>query len=200
MDLAVDSDGPTRAVEATVFKDFGPYRTASFPLESQRLTIRLAKVAEDLPMLNRWLQDEYGRHFLLSCASAQRTDIESLLSNERNVVGMVHVGGKCIGAVAYLDVDRAQRRAELRKLIGDPESRGKGYAEEATRLWIFYGARQLELDKIYVSTLQTHLRNIRLNESIGFRVEGVLHKEVRIGEERYDVLRMGLCLDELDDR
>ncbi len=95
--------------------------------------------------------------------------------------------------MAFFDVDPVQRRAELRKLIGDPDARGKGYAEEATSLWIRYGVRELGLQKIYVSTLQTHLRNIQLNESVGFRVEGVLRSEVLLDGERYDVLRMGYC-------
>jgi RimJ/RimL family protein N-acetyltransferase len=52
----------------------------------------------------------------------------------------------------------------------------------------------LRLEKVYVSTLQTQLSNIRLNESVGFRVEGLLRGEVRIDGERHDVLRMGLDL------
>lgn len=177
--------------------DAGPLRIDSFPLESARLRIRLADPDQDLAELENWIGDDYGRHFLLSCATAQSTDMPSLLANERNAVGIVmDEEDRSIGAVAYLDIDPVQRRAELRKLIGDRDFRGKGYAAEATRLWIEYGARHLKLEKIYVSTLQTHLRNIRLNESVGFRVEGVLHREVRIGDERHDVLRMGLCLNE----
>ncbi len=100
--------------------------------------------------------------------------------------------------MAFLDVDQIQQRAELRKLIAVPAERGKGYAEEATRLWLKYGFQQLGLEKIYVSTLQTHIRNIQLNEAIGFRVEGVLYNEVRIGDHRHDVLRMGMCVPEND--
>ena len=68
-------------------------------------------------------------------------------------------------------------------------------AEEATRLWIRYGVNVLKLEKIYVSTLQTQISNIKLNESIGFRVEGLLRNEVLIDGTRHDVLRMGLCVD-----
>ncbi len=101
--------------------------------------------------------------------------------------------GKPIGALAYLNLDIDQKRAELRKLIGDPESRGTGLAEEATRMWIAYGVNALNLEKIYVSTLQTHISNIKLNEKIGFQVEGLLRDEVLIDGVRHDVLRMGFC-------
>lgn len=165
----------------------------TFPLRSPRTRIRLADAATDLPLLQDWMQDSYGKHFLLSCATAQKMDVGSLLESPRNRIGIVTaLEDVPIGAVAFLDIDEQQRRAELRKLIGVPDARGKGFAEEATSLWIMYGCEQLGLQKFYVSTLQTHLRNIRLNESIGFRVEGVLYDEVFINESRHDVLRMGL--------
>lgn len=174
-----------------------PMSVDRFPLVSKRLKIRPADSAEDKKLLQSWLDDQYGRHFLLSSSTAQRMDLDQLLHNERNAVGMIlNVNGEPVGSVAFLDIDLLQKRAELRKLIGVPEARGMGIAEEATRLWIQYGGKSLGLEKIYVSTLQTHLRNIQLNESIGFRVEGVLHREILIGEERHDVLRMGLCFDE----
>ena len=97
-----------------------------------------------------------------------------------------------IGVMAFLDHNVTQNRAELRKLIGDPESRGRGLAEEATRLWVAYGMLTLGLEKVYVSTLQTHIANIKLNEDIGFKVEGLLRNEVLIDGKRHDVLRMGI--------
>jgi RimJ/RimL family protein N-acetyltransferase len=164
----------------------------SFPLKSSRLSIRRVDADGDKPLLESWIEDTYGRHFLLSCAAAEQHDVGALLSNERNDVGIVELlDGTPIGAVAYLDIDAGQRRAELRKLIGAKDERGKGYAEEATSLWIEYGVKHLGLEKIFVSTLQTHLRNIKLNESVGFKIEGILRAEVLMDGKRYDVLRMG---------
>ncbi len=173
----------------------GRFDVDSDVLISDHLQIRQADPATDSGLLEQWINDEYGKHFLLSCAAAEMTSVDQLLNHSQNQLGIVSHDGTPIGAVAYLDIDKSQRRAELRKLIGSREARGKGFAEEATRLWIRYGYKHLGLRKIYVSTLQTHLRNIQLNESIGFRVEGVLHNEVLIDGQRYDVLRMGLCLD-----
>ena len=195
LDNSASDDLPSPAPQGTAIWGGQEFSVGSFPLESERLRIRKANLSSDLPLLNEWLDDEYGRHFLLSCATAQKTDPESLLAGANNLVGIVlENGGREIGAVAFLDIDKDQKRAELRKLIGATDVRGKGYAEEATRLWIEYGSQALGLEKIYLSTLQTHIRNIQLNESIGFRVEGLLQGEVRIDNERFDVLRMGLNL------
>ncbi len=90
----------------------------------------------------------------------------------------------------------AQQKAELRKLIGDPRIRGKGLAKEATRLSIQYGLTTLDLRKIYVNTLNTNLANMRLNEDLGFLVEGILRGEAVVDGRRHDVLRMGLLRSE----
>lgn len=198
MDLSMQSGGETlvpksgaRPVPRT---DDPSLDVESLPLRSERLTIRLADQHDDVSLIESWMHDRYGQHFLLCCATAQRARVDAMIANPDNRVGIVSVtGGPPIGAVAFLDHDPQQRRAEMRKLIGDPDARGRGYAEEATVLWLKYGSEKLGLEKIYVSTLQNHLRNIQLNESVGFRIEGVLADEVLLDGVRQDVLRMGYC-------
>ena len=186
---------PAPASEAPLLS-YKEYNVGAFPLSSPRVRIRRAEPKADVALLEKWMQDDYGRHFLLSCATAQRMKVPALLENPANEIGIVTLAdGAPIGSVAFLDLDSIQRRAELRKLIGVPDARGQGFAEEATALWIKYGCERLDLEKFYVSTLQTHIRNIRLNELIGFRVEGILQDEIRIGKSRYDVLRMGLTAE-----
>jgi len=169
---------------------------ARLPLVGEDVCIRAMDEGADADLLRTWLSDKYGRYFLLSCATAQSATLETLIDGESNHLGIVTLpDGTPVGAMAYLDHNVAQKRAELRKLIGDPRARGQGLAEAATRLWIDYGVCGLGLEKIYVSTLQTHVRNIKLNESVGFRVEGLLRNEIRIDDRRHDVLRMGFAVE-----
>jgi len=166
------------------------------PVVGDHVIIRPFNGRKDAKLLEQWLPDKYGRYFVLSCATAQSITIDALTKSPGNHLGIITLlDGSPIGAMAYLDHSKNQRRAELRKLIGELDSRGQGLAEEATRLWIEYGIRTLGLDKIYVSTLQTQFSNIKLNESIGFRVEGLLRNEVLIDGTRHDVLRMGFCVE-----
>jgi RimJ/RimL family protein N-acetyltransferase len=48
------------------------------------------------------------------------------------------------------------------------------------------------LKKIFLYTLATNGANLRVNEQIGFRIEGVLQAEVSIDGERVDLVRMAL--------
>ena len=198
MDISSESVGQDLRQQSSPDSKISQMQVSAFPLKSNRLQIRRADACRDLDLLRGWMADRYGRHFLLSCATAQSMELDAMIENPNNAVGIIlDTSSKPIGSVAFLDIDGRQNRAELRKLIGVPEARGQGYAEEATRLWIEYGGQVLGLEKIYVSSLQTHLNNIQLNESIGFKVEGLLQREVLIAGERHDVLRMGLCFDDL---
>lgn len=171
-------------------------RAIRLPLHGDSVSIRDFEPDADTNLLEAWLPDRYGRYFMLSSTTAQSISLESLISSPSNRMGIVTLGdGSPVGVMAYLDYNAEQRRAELRKLIGEPAARGRGLAEEATRLWVRYGMESMGLEKIYVSTLQTHISNIRLNEAIGFRIEGILRNEVLIDGERHDVLRMGICRD-----
>jgi RimJ/RimL family protein N-acetyltransferase len=201
MDLCSDGESDDQSLREPAATTIPvPEDCAELPIKGPNVQIRAFDEDTDFDLLASWLPDRYGRYFVLSCATAQQITVESLVNSPSNHLGIVTTpDGRAIGAMAYLDHSRKQRRAELRKLIGDPERRGKGLAEEATRLWVQYGISGLGLRKIYVSTLQTQIANIKLNENIGFKVEGLLRNEVLIDGERHDVLRMGLCVTSDDD-
>lgn len=163
------------------------------PCTQGRIRLRSPVMATDLDLMQRWLKDDQGRMFMLTCSAGSFVECADLLGGRGGQVAIVEtLDGTPIGAVAFLHYDPLQRKAELRKLIGEPTARGQGYAREATALWIRYGFEVLGLRKIYLDTLETSLRNIRLNESLGFAVEGILRNELLLDGVEHDVLRMGL--------
>ncbi len=168
---------------------------SQLPLNGKRIKIRAFEKTWDMEMLEKWLEDKNGRHFLMSRSTAQETSLNNLIETESNIFGVVTLPDNTpIGLVAFLNHDVLQKKTELRKLIGDPMMRGKGFAKEATKLWIQYGIIKLGLKKIYLNTLDTNIRNIKLNEELGFKMEGILRNEVFFDDKNHDVLRMGLCV------
>lgn len=164
------------------------------PIIGNCVCVRALDADQDYKFFMKWLDDKYSRHFLLSCTTATTQTYENFSENKSNIIGVVTLhDGTPIGSVAFLYHDALQRKAELRKLIGDPSMRGKGFAKEATWLWIQYGTTTLRLKKIYLTTLDTNIRNIRLNEELGFKMEGILRNEIFLDGKHRDVLRMGLC-------
>ncbi|HSD52135.1 MAG TPA: GNAT family N-acetyltransferase, partial [Candidatus Methylomirabilis sp.] len=157
---------------------YGSPTPLRLPLEREDIRIREFDVSSDKTLFEKWIADNHGRYFLLSSMTAKTPDADQVIESEDNILGVITLSDATpIGMMAFLDYDRSQRKAELRKLIGEAEYRGRGFAKKATQLWIHYGIAGLGLKKICLNTLDTNFRNIRLNEELGFRVEGILRKE-----------------------
>ena len=163
----------------------------SFPLKGKNVNIREYNHENDKDFLIKWFEDEVSKLFLLSTTSARIQNIENLISDENNLFGTITLKDNTpIGLLAVLNVDKKNNKGEMRKLIGDVKQRGKGYAKEASILWINYCSEILGLNKIYISTIDTNIKNISLNRQLGFQIEGLLKKECTIENIEHDVLRM----------
>lgn len=197
LDLILKNDQASAQKFSTLhWSRTGEPHYARLPISAPQLTIRDYDQATDQSFFATWLDEEAGRYFLMSRLSLRQSKFDDVVNDPSNSIGVITLpDGLPIGAVAYLEHDRRARKAELRKIIGDPEYRGKGYAKLATRLWVEYGLFGLGLKKIYLHTVNTNIRNIRLNEELGFSIEGILHNEVVIDGIYHDVLRMSLWLE-----
>ena len=184
---ADDSRAQASALEPS---DEGGARPA-LPLMTDQLQICAYDHAAHFEAFETWMADRAGQYFLLSRSTAEHVALDEVLKSPHSHIGVICLPeGRPIGCVAYLHLDRRQHKAELRKIIGDSTMRGRGYAKLASRLWLDYGLRTLGLRKIYLNTLFANVRNIKLNEDIGFTVEGILRNEVLIDGRYRDVLRM----------
>ena len=164
-----------------------------FPLKTANLCIRRLDITQDRSVLERWLADDEGQWFMLSRSNAHLMDLDELIENPNHLLGIITLPDHTpIGCVAYINHNIDQHKAELRKLIGDSSMRGRGFAKEATKCWIRYGFQALGLNKIYINTLRTNFRNVRLNKELGFSVEGLLRNEIFFKDDYYDVLRMAI--------
>jgi RimJ/RimL family protein N-acetyltransferase len=180
-------------VKENFVNEFEKTIPVSLPIQGKKICIREFNEKNDKPLFKKWLSDNFGRFFLLSRTTDRTLDIDQLFENENTIIGVITLpNDKPIGSVAFINYDNVHPKAELRKVIGEPDMRGKGLGKEATQLWIKYGISGLDLKKIYLHTLNTNIRNIKLNEEMGFQVEGILRNETLIDGEYHDVLRMGL--------
>jgi RimJ/RimL family protein N-acetyltransferase len=167
-----------------------------FPLIGENIRIRLFDADADYQLVKNWLNDSLGRWFILSRPSIKENTLSKLMKDKKNILGIITLHNSTpIGLMGFLDYNKESKRAELRKLIGEEEYREKGYAKEATMLWIQHGINNLGLKKIYLNTVENNIRNVTLNMELGFQIEGVLRKECLIDNEYYDLLRMGLIVD-----
>lgn len=153
-----------------------------------------------LPLLKKWREDPEIRK---TCSAKFLADLMG--RNGRDPVDhlefIIHdEHRRPIGLVALFHIDEDVGQAEMAKLLGEPSSRGSGYALEATGLLLAYAFRVLKLYRVYLRTKGFNLHNIQLNERLGFQFEGILRASERLQDELIDVVLMSMLAREFTAR
>ena len=82
-----------------------------------------------------------------------------------------------IGAIGVMSIDWANRKAEFGYWLAR-EYWGRGYMTEATRLFAKYAFETLKLERLYAHVFAPNIASQRVVEKIGFRLEGILRRNV----------------------
>lgn len=104
----------------------------------------------------------------------------------------IEYGERFVGIIGAEHIDLAASKLEMRKLVGDPEHRGKGIGKRATFLFLYYVFVVRRCYKVYLHTLDINIRNLNLNGNFGFWLEGVFFEDVTVDGQRQDLVRMAL--------
>lgn len=96
-----------------------------------------------------------------------------------------------VGNVWLSGVDWRHRKAEVRILIGDMNTVGRGLGTEAIELISSYAFDRLNLHKLYAYVLAVNPRAQRAFEKAGFVVEGILRNDRWTGNAYSDVSLLG---------
>lgn len=136
----------------------------------------------DLSSINKWRND---RELISSLVStfryiAENVDavwLESYFSSRTNSVRLAicdKSSGAIVGAVYLLAIDWIARSCEFGIWVGEREFQGKGVGTFATRKALEHAFFDLNLNRVYLTVLESNERALALYKKIGFVVEGVM--------------------------
>jgi RimJ/RimL family protein N-acetyltransferase len=108
------------------------------------------------------------------------------------------VGGTHVGNVILDKVDRFLSSARLSIYIGYSDNRGSGIGRTATHKICRFGFEKLLLNKIWLTVHSKNFRGINAYTQAGFRLEGILREEFKLGDEFVNVLYMGMLKIEFE--
>lgn len=83
-----------------------------------------------------------------------------------------------IGLVFLKDIHQINRSAEFAILIGEKNSRGKGYAKKSTKLMIDFAFNDLNLNRVFLKVQEDNDKAIKLYKKCEFQVEGILRQSI----------------------
>jgi RimJ/RimL family protein N-acetyltransferase len=89
-------------------------------------------------------------------------------SKRRHRLAIDSLDGRHIGNCMYYDIDVNKKQTELGILIGDREYWGKGYGTDALTILVDYIFREIEIDRIYLKTLDWNIRAQLCFQKCGF--------------------------------
>lgn len=189
LDMTMKSSCPAKSIGLELLSN--STIDSDLPISTKNLIIRFYNSDTDEKYVSKWLKEDNNNLFLLSTSTKRNLDIDGIVSDEKNIFAIITLKDKTpIGLLALINIDRANNKGEMRKMIGEISHRGKGFAKEASEIWLKYCTDYLGLNKIYINTIETNFKNISLNRQLGLKIEGLLKKEVIINDVDHDVLRM----------
>jgi RimJ/RimL family protein N-acetyltransferase len=96
-----------------------------------------------------------------------------------------------VGNIWLWDINAADSKAEVRILFGDEAARGRGYGSEAIALLSQLAFGTMSLRRLYAYVFSINPGAKRAFEKAGFRSEGLLRQDRRVGQEYVDVHLLG---------
>ena len=97
---------------------------------------------------------------------------------------------EAFGSVYIRDIDRQHEKAEYGIFIGEPAARGRGLGTAAAKLMLRYCFEEEGLHRVYLRALSGNEQAVRSYEKAGFRREGILRDDVKIGGDYVDIIWM----------
>lgn len=172
-------------------------------LEGELVRLR-ALERSDAERLHAWVNDGEVTHH--TSARYQR----SLLDEERwfdelppNGFGGVRLAietkdGRYIGTVQLLEPRPEDRKAELAIVIGEKDCWSKGYGTDAVMTVLRFAFHEMNLHRVWLTTLEYNERAIACYRKCGFREEARLRQEVFKHGRYWDFVLMGILRPEFD--
>ncbi|MCY0881663.1 MAG: GNAT family protein [Firmicutes bacterium] len=135
--------------------------------------------SEDIAILRRWDADPElaalaGKKFSEKISPEQWWH-DLVHSRTRIDFAVVNRSQQLIGDISLENITWRTRQAELRVVLGDKSSWGRGYGTLAIREMLDYARHTLHLRCVYLRVIPENLRAIRVYEKVGFHKVGKLH-------------------------
>jgi RimJ/RimL family protein N-acetyltransferase len=151
------------------------------------------------------MNDREVTHYLSDRYPLSRSDEEAWLrrAEANSFVDGLRVAietkeGLPIGVAQLRETRAEDRKSELSIIIGEKAYWSKGYGTDALMTLLRFGFHEMNLHRVWLTTLEYNERAVACYRKCGFREEGRLRQEVFKYGRYWDYIIMGVLRDEFD--
>ncbi len=142
--------------------------------------VALGPLRRDLiPIYHAWISNLETSQYLAETGAVRTLDEAldwyerlSRLEDERRFTIYTLPDFQPVGTVNLHQIDHKHRKANLGIMIGEPGMRGRGLGTEAVELIVDYGFNALDLNSIWLSTLEFNTAGRKAYARVGFKEVG----------------------------
>jgi len=175
-------------------------------LVGERIRLTAKNAATDVATFTQWTYDSEYRRFQDADVARPRSSKQvaewyDRSDNDSRFVFIIRLlqSPEPLG-FTILRVNWVHGDAWLGIGIGDRNYWGRGYGSEAVRLTLDYAFRELNLQRVSLTTLEANVRGRRAYEKCGFVHEGMVREDSRYDGERMGEIFMGILRSEWEAR
>lgn len=161
------------------------------------MNIQLIKLREDdLEQVMEWrMMPEVTKYMYtdpILTMESQRLWYERINKSNKDKYWIIQVDNVKIGLISLNDIDYENKKCSWGYYIGNPDYKGRGIARHLELNIYEYIFEKLKLNKLRSEVLRDNELVIKIHESYGSNVEGVLKEEVMKNNTFCDVVFMGI--------
>ena len=160
-------------------------------LSVQHVSLRPLQPAV-IPKVVEWLQAPGVHESFVPAFPAREIELQHHFTHPTREYFGVYFEGQPVGIVGGENIDREAGKLEMKKLVGESGLQGKGIGKRATFGFLYYAFMILNLNKVYIHSRDINMSNLNINSRFGFELEGVFLEDLKVGDQRQDVVRMAL--------
>lgn len=176
-------------------------------LKGKKIFLSPLAKEDDFSTYAQWINDQDTTLFMgsgrfpLSIDALREYVDEYNHSKDGMLLGIFsNASSKHVGNITLHQIDWRNQNAEMGIIIGDRNSRGKGYATEAIMLVVEHAFNKLGLHKLYAGMIKGNEASQCAFEKVGFKVEGTLKQHFYLNGGYHDCYRIGFLRSEFEKK
>jgi len=176
-------------------------------IEGQLTRLRAPELA-DAERFCRWLNDQEVTDYLIADRYPISLEEEERFLREHSAMsyadGTIFAvetkDGRHIGWTSLYNVHTEDRKACFAFTIGEKEYWSQGYGGDAVTTTLRFGLHEMNLNRVWLTTVEYNKRAIACYKRCGFREEARLRQDVFRHGRYWDFVQMAILRQEFDEQ